>query len=200
MYHAGKLPIFSFNGLAWISWNSSLAQYAATVRRCKVRLRLQWRYAGRIDRRMRQLDGLLKCKRGAAISGALRATSSTRPIVNGKMMKPGPVRSTGQPGQTDKPEQNDSVYPTFSLPAAASRASSETSRAGSSSIWSSPIVASFMIVILLFAQWRRQLGGEIAVTLPTQFIKSSTAVGVNHTAIDCALPINAGLVSQLASI
>jgi hypothetical protein len=77
--------------------------------------------------RMRQLNALLKYKRGAAMSGASRATSSIRPVVNGKMMKSGPVRSTGQAGQTDKPEQYASVYPTLSLPAAASRASSETS-------------------------------------------------------------------------
>jgi len=36
---------------------------------------------------MRQLNAMLKCKRGAANSDASRATSSTRPVVNGKVMK-----------------------------------------------------------------------------------------------------------------
>ena len=48
---------------------------------------------------------LPKSKRGATISGASRANSSTRPVIRSRMMKSGPVRRTGQAGQTDKPEQ-----------------------------------------------------------------------------------------------
>jgi len=98
-----------------------------------------------------------------------------------------PLRS--QAGQVDRPEQNESVYAfgfPFSMLAAVSSISSETSWAGSSSIWSNPIGASFMTFILLFAQWPRQIGGEIAITPPTRSIKSSAAAGVNHAVIDSA--------------